>query len=440
MNDDFLFQFRRDPPRRFVGYLRERLERIALSQTVFPRSTLRAFVLGLLVGGGALAGVWLWLDGASVDRSELPREQVRAAAPTSTPSAALIEKPPQTPVERSSPLPVGIEPRDPQPASAGPSKRSLHVIADATTHALVASVARMLKQYWGKAAPQVESLATSAAFARICSRLEEGPNIAITARRIRAEELQACVRAGRSVSEGALGRQALVLTAGRQSALMKLSPQDVYRALARELPARGQPGRTVSNPFRTWNSVNGALDFRPIEVIGPPIKSAQGQALVYLLMEAACDATPWVKALKMTDYEEYRRICHSIREDGAYVEAPQTAALVTRLWAEPYHVAVVDYSFYEQHRYELAPSLLSGVEPSPQTFESGEYAAVRMLYAYASAWHADRTAYLQELFGERALGLYGYLGDEGLMTLDERQRRAIYADVVMRGKRLESLQ
>ena len=53
-------------------------------------------------------------------------------------------------------------------------------------------------------------------------------------------------------------------------------------------------------------------------------------------MEHGCSGIPWIKALKSEDKNRFKEICHTIREDGRYVEAGENDNLIVqKLVANP---------------------------------------------------------------------------------------------------------
>ncbi len=47
-------------------------------------------------------------------------------------------------------------------------------------------------------------------------------------------------------------------------------------------------------------------------------------------MEAGCSTFAWIKSLKDVDEARFKKVCHSIREDGAYVEAGENDNLIVQ--------------------------------------------------------------------------------------------------------------
>jgi phosphate transport system substrate-binding protein len=157
------------------------------------------------------------------------------------------------------------------------------------------------------------------------------------------------------------------------------------------------------------------------------------EAFAALVLEAGCDTYGWIAALKDTDRQRYDRICHALREDGAYVEVVEpTDILVTqRLWAEPNALAVLDYAFYRRHSSNLIGSLIEQAEPSFEGISAGTYPASRPLYLYVNADSARRRAGVSR-FIEQALGEYtiARFARKGVIAPDEAERHAILSDAM----------
>ena len=76
-----------------------------------------------------------------------------------------------------------------------------------------------------------------------------------------------------------------------------------------------------ANPNKTWKEVNPDLPDVRIEVIGPPATSGTRDAFVELAMEGGCKTFAGIEAMKKADKSAYKKVCHTIREDGVYIEA-----------------------------------------------------------------------------------------------------------------------
>ena len=151
-------------------------------------------------------------------------------------------------------------------------------------------------------------------------------------------------------------------------------------------------------------------------------------------MEGGCKATPWIKALKNSDKNRYKAICHTIREDGAFVEAGENDNLIVqKLQANPNAFGIFGFSFLDQNLEKVKGSYIDGVAPTFDAIAEGDYPVSRPLYFYAKSAHVDvipgLRGYLREFTSERAWGEEGYLSDRGLIPMPDDERAAITAAV-----------
>jgi phosphate transport system substrate-binding protein len=208
---------------------------------------------------------------------------------------------------------------------------------------------------------------------------------------------------------------------------MKVSLKDIFLALAKDVPQAD--GTTIPNPHRTWKDVNPRLPASRIEVLGPPPTSGTRDAFVELAMEGGCKAFNWVKALKTQDKNAYKALCHTIREDGAFVEAGENDNLIVlKLDANPRAFGVFGFGFLDQNSDRIQGSIVDGVEPTFEAIGDGSYPVSRSLYFYVKKAHVNTVpglrAYLKEFTSERAWGPEGYLSDKGLISMTDAERRS----------------
>ena len=102
--------------------------------------------------------------------------------------------------------------------------------------------------------------------------------------------------------------------------------------------------------YTTWKQVNSALPDTAIEVLGPPPTSGTRDAFAELALEGGCKKFAWIKAMKKTDKSAYKALCHTIREDGAYIEAGENDNLIVqKLQANPAALGIFGFSFLDQN-------------------------------------------------------------------------------------------
>jgi phosphate transport system substrate-binding protein len=119
--------------------------------------------------------------------------------------------------------------------------------------------------------------------------------------------------------------------------------------------------KLVPNPYKTWKDVNPALPNVKIEVLGPPPTSGTRDAFVELVMEEAPRGFPFIKAM---DKNDFKAAAHTVREDGAYVEAGENDNLIVqKLNANPDALGIFGFSFLDQNTDTIQGSLSTACSP-----------------------------------------------------------------------------
>jgi phosphate transport system substrate-binding protein len=230
-----------------------------------------------------------------------------------------------------------------------------------------------------------------------------------------------------------IGYDGIVLANALRAPEISLTRADLFRALAKEVPGDAER-ELIENPNVTWADVNPALPATRIEVLGPPPTSGTRDAFVELAMEGGCKTVPWIKDLKSTDKDRYKAICHTIREDGAYVEAGENDNLIVqKLEANPDAFGIFGFSFLDQNGEKVKGAKIDGVEPTFDAIADGSYPVSRPLYFYVKKAHVDvipgLRGFLREFTSERAWGDEGYLSDRGLIPMPDDERSEVAANV-----------
>ena len=260
------------------------------------------------------------------------------------------------------------------------------------------------------------------------------PDVANSSRAIKQSEMDSCAANGvTEIVEVKIGYDGIVIANAIGATAVSLSRADIFRALARDVPGKND-GELVANPYKTWADVNPALPAIRIEVLGPPPTSGTRDAFVELAMEGGCKTVPWIKALKDSDSNRYKSICHTIREDGAFVEAGENDNLIVqKLQANPDAFGIFGFSFLDQNAEKVTGAPVDGVEPTFDAIADGSYPVSRPLYFYVKKAHVDvipgLRGFLREFTSERAWGEEGYLSDRGLIPMPDDERREIAANV-----------
>lgn len=318
-------------------------------------------------------------------------------------------------------------------AAAAPAfaRDQINIVGSSTVFPFSTTVAERFGKSTEFKTPVVESTGSGGGLKLFCSGVgEDTPDITNASRRIKESEVKTCAENGvTEIVEAKIGFDGIVLANSKESGQMSITLGDLYMALAKDVPM--EDGTTKANPYTMWNEINPELPAVKIEVLGPPPTSGTRDAFVELAMEGGCKAVDWVKALKKSDGSAYKALCHTIREDGAFIEAGENDNLIVqKLQANPAAFGIFGFSFLEQNSDTVQGSLIDGVAPEFELIAEGEYPVSRSLYFYVKKAHVGMVPgieeYLAEFTSEDAWGSEGYLADKGLipMTDDERAEGA----------------
>ena len=190
----------------------------------------------------------------------------------------------------------------------------------------------------------------------------------------------------------------------------------------------------MPNPYKTWKDVNSSLPAQKIEVLGPPPTSGTRDAFVELAMEGGAKEFDFIKAMKKTNKSQYKAVCHTVREDGAYIEAGENDNLIVqKLEANPGAIGIFGFSFLDQNTDKIQGSFVDGVQPTFEAIADGQYPVSRPLFFYVKKAHADAipgvNQYLEEFTSEKAWGEEGYLSEKGMIPMPDAERKEFRSNV-----------
>ena len=313
------------------------------------------------------------------------------------------------------------------------AREQIRIVGSSTVFPFATTVAERFGKNSGFKTPVVESTGSGGGLKLFCAGdSDNDPDITNASRRIKASEVKKCAANGiDEIVEVKIGYDGIVLANSVKSPEMSISLRDLWLALAKDVPAGA--GKTQPNPYKTWADVNPDLPNIKIEVMGPPPTSGTRDAFAELAMEGGCKTFDWIKALKKQDKKAYKALCHTIREDGAYIEAGENDNLIVqKLEANPDAFGVFGFSFLDQNADFIQGSLINGVAPEFELISDGSYPVSRSLYFYVKKSRVGKVPgieeYLAEFTSDKAWGEEGYLADKGLIPMGDAER-AKYADV-----------
>ena len=151
-------------------------------------------------------------------------------------------------------------------------------------------------------------------------------------------------------------------------------------------------------------------------------------------MEGGCKTFDWLKALKKVDKSAYKALCHTLREDSAYIEAGENDNLIVqKLQANPAAFDIFGYSFLEQNSDVVQGSIVNGVSAEFEEIAAGNYPIARSLFFYVKKSHVGMVPGIEEFLAEftndDTWGDEGYLADKGLIPLPAAEREVWAAKV-----------
>jgi phosphate transport system substrate-binding protein len=304
------------------------------------------------------------------------------------------------------------------------ARDQIRVVGSSTVYPFTTKVAEQFGRTTRFPTPVVESTGTGGGFKLFCAGVGvEHADVTNASRAIKESEVETCAAHGvEEITEVEVGYDGIVVANAQGAPRYDVSRKDLFLALAAQVPQGEGADKLVANPHRTWRDVNPSLPAVEIEVLGPPPTSGTRDAFLELVMEEGCRDWAWIAELEKSDEDRFKQVCHTIREDGAYVEAGENDNLIVqKLDANHDALGIFGYSFLDQNRDKLKGSLVDGVEPTFDNIASGEYPVSRPLFFYVKDAHVGVVAGLAEFTGEflseRAMGEDGYLAELGLIPL-----------------------
>ena len=313
-------------------------------------------------------------------------------------------------------------------------RQHILIVGSSTAYPIIAAAAERISRQSDMITPVVEATGTGGGIKLFCNGIGlDTPDIAMASRPMKDSERAAC--AGNHVEdirEIKIGYDGIVIANSRDAPRFMLSSDDLYRALAREVPSPSQPERLIANPYRSWREVNPDLPDLPIRILGPPPTSGTRDILAERLLQSVCLESAALRAMFDTDRAEFKQHCHALREDGAFVNAGENdARLVRKLIGDPDALGIFGYNFLDRNRDRLQAASIDGIDPEFELIESGTYPLSRPLFLYLKQQHArvvrGLESFVEALVSVEVSGPEGYLVDQGLIPLPPAERKALTA-------------
>ena len=313
----------------------------------------------------------------------------------------------------------------------------ISIVGSSTVYPFATVVAEQFGKTTSFKTPKIESTGSGGGLKLFCAGVGvEHPDVTNASRRIKKSEVERCAGNGvDDVVEVKVGYDGIVFANSRKAAPVSITREQIFLALAKEVPDPNGGETLVPNPYVKWSDVDSSLPGAGIEVLGPPPTSGTRDAFAELALEGGCKKIGWIEAMKKKDKKRYKAICHTVREDGAYVEAGENDNLIVqKLDANPAAFGVFGYSFLDQNSDRIQGAMVDGVAPTFENIADQSYPVSRPLYFYVKKAHVGSIPgmkeYLAEFTSEKAWGSEGYLADKGMIPMPDAERKAFGADVM----------
>ncbi len=308
------------------------------------------------------------------------------------------------------------------------SRDQIRAVGSSTVYPFAKAVADSLAKSGASIkSPIIESTGTGAGMKLFCAGVGvQHPDIENASRRMKKSEYDDCVKNGvDKIVEIQVGLDGVAFAEARGGLGLKLTPEDVYKAIAAN--PYGKP-----NTAKTWKDVNPSLPAEPILVYGPPSTSGTRDALKELILAKGCDANPEMKALKDSNKDQHDKVCTEVRSDGAYVDSGENDNLIVqKLEANPKAIGVFGFSYLEENADKLIGLTMNGIEPTYASISDFSYPGARPLYIYVKAAHLDAIKGLKEYVAEwaKSWGKDGMLAKQGMVVSpdDVQAKNAVVA-------------
>lgn len=285
------------------------------------------------------------------------------------------------------------------------ARDQIKIVGSSTVYPFTTIVAEKHGQK-GFKTPIVESTGTGGGMKLFCAGLGPvHPDFTNASRHIKPSEVALCKENGvTDIIEIIVGNDGIAFSNKASGPTLNFTVQELWQAMAEK----------GSKP-KYWDEIDARFPHQEIAILAPPPTSGTRDAWVELVMQKGCPAD--IKKANKKD-------CEPFRQDGAVEEAGENDTLIVkRLAADEHLFGIFGFSFLDQNGDKIKGATINGVEISLDTIQSYEYPIARPLYVYGKGQHVGVIPGMQEFMNEyvsdAAVGEWGYLGDAGLVPLDD---------------------
>lgn len=322
------------------------------------------------------------------------------------------------------------------------ARDTISIVGSSTVYPFATVVAERFGRNTEFPTPKLESTGSGGGLKLFCEGIGTGhPDISNASRRMKKSEFDLCQNNGvEEITEVRIGADGIVIAHSNEAEKMDLSLEQIFLALAKEVPDPDGGSELVANPYQKWSDIDSSLPDMEISVMGPPPTSGTRDAFVEIAMEGGCTQFDAIASLEDSDEDRFKSVCHSMREDGPFIEAGENDNLIVqRLARDKGVLGIFGYSFLMENSGQIQAVTIDGVEPTPENISAEDYPVARSLFFYVKKAHVGVVPgieeYVAEFTSEGAWGDNGYLVDVGLIPNPRNER----VEIAKRAKDLQPM-
>lgn len=322
------------------------------------------------------------------------------------------------------------------------ARDTISIVGSSTVYPFATVVAERFGRNTDFPTPKLESTGSGGGLKLFCEGVGTShPDITNASRRMKKSEFDLCQQNGvEEITEVRIGADGIVIANSKDAEKMDLSLEQVFLALAKEVPNPDGGDELVANPYQKWSDIDSSLPDMEISVMGPPPTSGTRDAFVEIAMEGGCKQFDMIAKMEDENEDQFKSVCHSMREDGPFVEAGENDNLIVqRLSRDSNTLGIFGYSFLMENSGQIQAASINGVEPTPENISAEDYPVARSLFFYIKKAHVGVVPgiqeYVAEFTSEGAWGDNGYLVDVGLIPNPRNERM----EIAKRAKNLEPM-
>jgi len=325
-------------------------------------------------------------------------------------------------------------------SSPAMARDTINIVGSSTVYPFATVVAERFGRNTDFPTPKLESTGSGGGLKLFCEGIgTQHPDITNASRRMKPSEFELCQSNGvKDITEVRIGADGIVIANSKDAAKADFTLEQIFLALAKEVPDPDGGNKLVPNPYQNWSDIDTSLPNKAISVMGPPPTSGTRDAFVELAMEGGCKQFDMIAQMEDENEDQFKTVCHSMREDGPFIEAGENDNLIVqRLAQDSGTYGIFGYSFLMENTGQIHAASINGVEPTPEAISSEDYPVARSLWFYIKKAHVGVVPgiqeYVAEFTSESTWGDNGYLVDVGLIPSPRNERMAI-------AKRVKELQ